>query len=169
MTAPPALFLLHDMDPDMPHRLRYRRIVFALLVAASCAAMLGLMAWTLGDGGLDMADCLMLAAFAATLPWSTIGFWNAVIGLVLMRAARDPLAVAAPAALLGSGDTPITARTAILVCIRNEDTARLQAKLDAMIAGLAATGAAAKLELFLLSDSDRPAIVAAEQTLALRL
>ncbi len=46
--------------------------------------------------GLDVVDWLMLACFAVTLPWSAIGFWNAVIGFALMRLARDPTALAAP-------------------------------------------------------------------------
>ena len=38
----------------------------------------------------------MLLLFALTLPWTTIGFWNAVIGFALMSFARDPAGVVAP-------------------------------------------------------------------------
>ena len=154
-------------DRDMPQRMAWRRCIFALLVGASMAAMLGLMAHTLGDGGLDVIDWLMLGCFAVTLPWSAIGFWNAVIGFALMRLARDPTALAAPAVRLGRGDTAIAGRTAILVCMRNEDAARLQRNLTEMIAGLIAAGAAP--HLFLLSDTDRPGIAAAEEGMATQL
>jgi len=146
-----------------------RRIVFALLVVASVAAMLGLMAYTLGDGGLDIVDGMMLACFAVTLPWSVIGFWNAVIGFVLMRFTGDPMARVAPWAQLDRRDTAIAGRTTILVCTRNEDAARLHRNLADMIAGLIATGAAPHLHLFLLSDTDRPDIAAAEAGMATAL
>jgi len=153
----------------MPQKMAWRRIVFALLVAASVAAMAGLMAYTLGDGGLDIIDWLMLASFAVTLPWSAICFWNAVIGFALMRLARDPTARVAPWARLDRSDTAIVGRTAILVCTRNEDVARLQRTLIEMAAGLIATGAAAHLHLFLLSDTNQPDIAAAEEDMVTEL
>jgi membrane glycosyltransferase len=143
----------------------WRRIAFALLVAASVAAMLGLMAYTLGDGGLDIVDGLMLACFAVTLPWSAIGFWNAAIGFALMRFS-DPAARVASWARPGCGSTAIAGRTAILVCTRNEDAARLQGNLGEMLAGLIATGAAPHLHLFVLSDTSQPDFAAAEQRMA---
>ena len=150
----------------MPQKMTGRRIVFAVLVAVSVAAMLGLMAYTLGDGGLDIVDWLMLACFAVTLPWSVIGFWNAVIGFALMRFTGDPMARVTPWARSEGADTAIAGKTAILVCVRNEDAARLQRNLAEMAAGLIATGAAAHLHVFLLSDTNRPDIAAAEQDMA---
>ncbi|TXL70072.1 glucans biosynthesis glucosyltransferase MdoH [Vineibacter terrae] len=169
MTGPAPSIPPHRDRIDMPQKMAWRRIVFALLVTASVAAMLGLMAYTLGDGGLDIVDWLMLACFAVTLPWSAIGFWNAAIGFALMRFARDPAALAAPAVRLGRSNAAISGRTAILVCTRNEDVARLQLNLTEMTAGLIATGAAPHLHLFLLSDTDQPGIAAAEEGMAARL
>lgn len=128
--------------------------------------MLGLMAFTLSSGGLDIIDWLMLAAFAITLPWSVIGFWNALIGLCLMVFCRRPEVIASPVAALGLNDEPITTRTAILVCVRNEDTARLRRNLESMLGGLALSGAADKLHCFILSDSFQPEIASAEELLA---
>ncbi|WP_218575079.1 glucans biosynthesis glucosyltransferase MdoH [Reyranella sp. CPCC 100927] len=157
-------------DPvDMPQKMAWRRIVFALLVTASVAAMLGLMAYTLGAGGLDIVDGLMLACFAVTLPWSVIGFWNAVIGFALMRFTGDPLARVASWAGHDRRDAAITGHTAILVCTRNEEAARLRRNLVEMIAGLIASGAAPHLHVFLLSDTDRPDIAAAEAEMATEL
>ena len=53
-----------------------------------------------------------------------------------MRLARDPAALAAPAVRLEPQRTPRSPATAILVCMRNEDAARLQRNLAEMIAGL---------------------------------
>jgi membrane glycosyltransferase len=147
----------------------WRRRVFALLVMASVATMLGLMTYTLGVGGLDVIDWLILACFAVTLLWSAIGFWNAVIGFALMRLARDPAALAAPAVRLNRRNTAIAGQTAILVCMRNEDAARLQRNLAEMIAGLIETGAAPHLHFYLLSDTDQPGIAAAEESMAAQL
>ena len=158
-----------DCTARMPQKLLWRRVVFALLVLATLSAMLGLMAYTLGEGGLDWADWIILVAFAATLPWQAIGLWNAVIGLWLMRVARDPLALAAPAALLGNDEPPITTRTAILVCIRNEDPLRLERNLEAMMQGLIGRKVENRLQVFMLSDTNRPAIAGAEEQVAARL
>lgn len=144
----------------------WRRLVYAALVVATIAGLLGIMASMLSAGGLDAIDWAMLIAFGLTLPWTAVGFWNAVIGLSLMLFARDPAAAAAPAVLLGCGDTPIDTRTAVLVCIRNEDPKRLARNLGELLAGLTACPAADHLAVFLLSDSDRPDVIAAEASLA---
>lgn len=145
---------------------RWRRLGFAMATTTTFLAMLGLMAYTLAPGGLDIIDCLMLAAFAITLPWSVIGFWNALIGLSLMVFSRRPEVIASPAAALGLGNEPITERTAILVCVRNEDPARLRRNLESMLSGLATSGAADKLHCFILSDSFKPEVVDVEALLA---
>ncbi len=63
---------------------------------------------------------IFLALFAVTLPWSVVGFWNAAIGFLIMSGARDPVAAVNPLAARIRGDEPVTASTAILMCIRNE-------------------------------------------------
>jgi len=69
-----------------------RRALFAALVAGTMIGMLWLAAVALSPGGLDVADIALLVLFALTLPWQVIGLWNAVVGLVIMRACRDPAA-----------------------------------------------------------------------------
>jgi membrane glycosyltransferase len=154
-------------NPPIPSAgtMRARRIAFSLLVLATVASLLGLMAHALDADGLDFVDAAVLAAFGLTLPWTAVGFWNAVIGLVLTSMRGDPAATVAPAILLGREPTPIDTRTAVLVCIRNEDPQRLERNLREMATGLIATGQAAHLAVFVLSDSDRPAIVTAEEAI----
>ncbi len=149
--------------------LRARRIGFAALVCVSAAALLALMAATLFTTAPDAIGVAMLLLFALTLPWTTIGFWNAAIGFLLMIFARDPAALVAPHLRHAAGGTAIAARTALLVCIRNEDTGRLLRNLGWMLEGLVATGEARWFQLYILSDSDRPAIAAAEQGVAAAL
>ena len=63
---------------------------------STIAALLALAAYALSAGGFGVADALLLLFFALTLPWSVIGFWNAAIGFLIMRFARDPVATVLP-------------------------------------------------------------------------
>jgi len=139
-----------------------RQALFFALVAATMAALLWLMAAALSVGGLDAFDLTLLALFAVTLPWSVIGFWNATIGFLIMRFARDPTAVVCPVAAPVRGTEPITVSTAIVVCIRNESPERLIRNLKPLLTGLVAEGVGQKFHVYLLSDTDQAAIAAAE-------
>ena len=143
--------------------LRRRRTAFAAAVIGTSIALLALMAATLFISGPDPLGVAMLILFAVTLPWTTIGFWNAVIGFALMVFARDPARMVAPYLRDATGDGKLESSTALLVCIRNEDTARLSRNLTWMLEGLAASGTARWFHLYILSDSNRPEIVAAEE------
>jgi membrane glycosyltransferase len=139
-----------------------RRVVFFTLVIATIAGVLGLTAFALSADGLSSLDLLILVLFAATLPWSVIGFWNATIGFFIMRFARDPIAVVLPAARNVSGNEPITASTAILLCIRNEVPERVIRNLEPTMVDLAATGVGENFHVYVLSDTDQLAIAAQE-------
>ena len=149
--------------------LHRRRIAFAAVVTASSLALLSLMAVTLFPAGPDALGIAMLLVFALTLPWTTTGFWNAAAGYALMSFARDPEGAVAPHLRDAGNDGPIDSRTAMLVCVRNEDTARLSRNLAWMLEGLAATGEARWFHVYILSDSDRPAIAEAEARVAAAL
>ncbi len=62
-----------------------RRLLFAVLFAATMAGSLGLMALALSAGGFGIVDFAILVLFALTLPWMVAGFWNAMIGFLIMR------------------------------------------------------------------------------------
>ena len=53
-----------------------------------------------------------------------------------------------------TGSEPITAKTAILWCVRNEDTERVIRNIEPMMEGIAASGAAAQFHVFILSDTN---------------
>jgi membrane glycosyltransferase len=141
-----------------------RRALFAVLFVATTAAMLALMAFALSPSGLGAADLALLAMFALTLPWIVVGFWNAVIGFIIMRLAGDPTAAIFPVAAAVRGDEPITTSTAILLCIRNELPDRMLRNLEPMLSGLAASGAGDRFHVYVLSDTDDAAIAAMEET-----
>jgi len=144
-----------------------RRAVFTSLVFLTAALLLGLMAAALFlPAGVDGWGIAMLAGFVLTLPWTTIGFWNALIGFFLMTFARDPEGLVAPHLRSIRGDEPIHSSTAIAICIRNEDPERLTRNLSWMLERLAESGQGRWFHVYMLSDSNRPEILAAEQELA---
>lgn len=142
--------------------MRWRRRGFAALVLASAVGLFWLMARTLSTSSSDPLGIAMLVLFALTLPWTAIGFWNAVIGFLLMQFSRDPVAVVAPDLDLGDADDQIVNSTALLICIRNEDTQLIRRNLEWMLDALFATGQAHHFHLYMLSDSNQPEIAAAE-------
>ncbi|AXS39344.1 glucans biosynthesis glucosyltransferase MdoH [Breoghania sp. L-A4] len=142
-----------------------RRHLFAGLVAGCVAGLAALMAYTLSPGGLTGAEAVMLALFIITLPWMVIGFWNALLGLVLLRATRNAAEAVNPALARVLPVAEITTRTAILSCIRNEDTARIHRNLEAMLEGLARAGHEGAFALYVLSDTSWDDVALAEEAM----
>ncbi|MEA3639668.1 MAG: glucans biosynthesis glucosyltransferase MdoH [Lamprobacter sp.] len=140
-----------------------RRFLFAGLVVLTTSAALGLMIWALQAGGFDGLDVLLVLCFAMTLPWTVIGFWNAVIGLLIMRFSADPARAVCPLLAAADDSSPIDSSTALLSCIRNEDAVLVARNLDRMIDELVGAGVAAHFKVYVLSDSTWPEVIAAEE------
>src|SRR5258708_31714201 len=79
-----------------------------------------------------------------------------------MRAANRAAVVTRVSAKV-RGDEPITAKTALLWCVRNEDPGRVIRNIEPMMEGIAASGAADKFRFFILSDTNYPEIAATEE------
>ena len=141
----------------------WRRRLFAGLVVLTIALALLLMVWTLQAGGFDGLDTLLVLCFAITLPWTVIGFWNAVIGLLVMRLAAEPARAVCPLLAPLDDQSPIDSSTALLSCIRNEDATAVARNLDQMIDELADAGVAEQFHVYVLSDSTWPEVIAAEE------
>ncbi|MBA4033011.1 MAG: glucans biosynthesis glucosyltransferase MdoH [Bradyrhizobium sp.] len=140
-----------------------RRAIFATLFSVTMAGSLALAALALSPGGYGILDLVALLLFAATLPWMVAGFCNAVIGFVIMRFSPDPVAAVIPAAGLIQGNEPVTASTAILLCVRNEQPARIIRNLEPMLDGIDASGYAERFHLYLLSDTNDSDFAAVEE------
>jgi membrane glycosyltransferase len=145
------------------HDIVGRRVLFVVLFAFTMAGSLALAALALTPGGFDTIDIALLVLFAVTLPWMVAGFWNAVIGFLIMRFAADPIAAIVPMAARIRGDEPVTVSTAILLCIRNELPERMIRNLEPMLAGLDAAGCGERFVLYALSDTSDARIAASEQ------
>jgi len=140
----------------------WRRVLFFACVTATMVGFIWLAAFALSPGGFGALDLVLLVLFAVTLPWYVIGFWNAAIGLAIMRFAADPVATVTPVVRCVRGDEAIIASTAILLCIRNEPPDRVAGLLDPMMEGLAARGVSERFHLYILSDTDDAAVATAE-------
>lgn len=143
--------------------LRRRRWLAAGLNLAGLALVLA-GAWRmLSPAGISASDAVILGCIAIGAPWTIMGAWNAILGLWLLHGTRDGLGRAAPHLAAGDSDAPIVARTAVLLCLRHEDADRALARLAEVRRSLDATGQGAAYDLHILSDSQDPAAVAAEE------
>lgn len=144
--------------------LRRRRALFALAAGLTFAAAVLAMARLLGGDGLAATDLVLLVCFAAMLPWNVVGFWNAAIGLAVLRFRPDPVGHVTPAARAPAAGA-LRSRVAILMPVRDEDPDRVLRHLESTVASLDATGEGGRFEVFLLSDTRESATAAAEEAL----
>jgi len=140
-----------------------RRALFATLVLLTIAGLLALAGRALSAGGFGVLDALLLALFACTMPWSVIGFWNAMVGFLVMRFASDPVGVVNPSARRVRGDEPITASTAIAIFVRNEPPERVVRNLDALLSEIDGAGVGDRFHLYVLSDTSMSEVGALEE------
>ncbi|MEW6257099.1 MAG: glucans biosynthesis glucosyltransferase MdoH [Pseudomonadota bacterium] len=147
---------------DEVRRLRRRRGIMLALNLATLGLVAACAAWIAAAGGWTAADIILVLCVVAITPWHAIGFWNAMAGLILLHATRAGVDRTAPFLKLGEGDAPIVVRTAILMTLRNEDPQRALSRLRAVKAELDRSGQGALFDYFVLSDTSRPDIAAAE-------
>lgn len=145
-------------------RVLFRRRVFVAALNLGALAALGwALSRLLGAGGWSVADGVIFAAFMIGAPWTIMGFWNAVIGLLLLHGGRGGLAATSPHLAAAEADAPLRERTALTMFLRNEDAERALSRLAATKRSLDATGEGARFDVFVLSDSSDPEIAAAEE------
>jgi membrane glycosyltransferase len=142
-----------------------RRAIFAVLFIVTMTASLWLAAVALAPGGFGILDIAALVLFALTLPWMVAGFLNAVIGFIIMRFNADPATAVLPLNARIRGDEPVTASTAILLCIRNELPLRIIRNLEPMLAGIEAFGYGERFHLYVLSDTSDAELAVKEEAL----
>ena len=146
--------------------LRRRRLTVLLLNVGTYILLMWGVVLVLAAGGWSAFDSVLLAAFAIGSPWTVLGFWNAAIGLWLLHGVRNPLAKVAPFAKAGDSETPIIVRTAVLMTLRNENPARAFLRLRTVKQSLDETGFGGQFSYFILSDTNDPAVAAAEEEAA---
>jgi membrane glycosyltransferase len=127
------------------------------------------MSLVLGGRGWSPPTIAFMTIYLIGLPWTLLGFWNSAIGFVILRLSQDPVGYTNPAIRRTPPDSPIVTRTAICLCVRNEDVAAAFGRLRVMIQSVAATGQGAQFEFHVLSDTSRPEIATAEEAAVERL
>lgn len=142
-----------------------RRLAFAVLVLAGMAGLAATFTAVFAADGFSVIDLALTLLFCVSLPWLVIGFWNSVIGFVLLCRGERGLRSILPLAGLTDTDAPVTARVAIAVPIHEEDPELVFRHLRTSIASLDATGAAAAVDIFILSDTRSDDTAAREQAL----
>ncbi len=135
-----------------------RRALFLLLVLAIMAGLVALAVAVLAPGGWTVWEVLILACFLGTVPWSALSAANSLVGLVILLATRDPPAAVLPA-LRAARPGPPRGRTAIAICIRNEDMGAVLPPLGRLMDGLPV----AAFDLWVLSDTPAGEAAMAEE------
>ncbi|KAB0267757.1 glucans biosynthesis glucosyltransferase MdoH [Microvirga brassicacearum] len=141
----------------------------SLVLALNTITYLGLAFWLgsiLGAQGWSAVDVALFGCFLAGTPWAVLGFWNAVIGLWLLRATKDPILQVAPCVAAGGSEDPLRVDTAILLTLRNEDPARALKRLRIVKQSIDATGAGDRFSYFILSDTNDAVVAIEEEAMA---
>lgn len=139
-----------------------RRLAMLAFVLVVSIAILILATASVRADHWSIGWTVILICLAGQLPWGVIGFCNGFLGFAIATFARDPLKVAAPHAAVGEDKTALTTSTAVLMCIRNEDTAAVFLRLGLIARELIATGEGRAFHLHILSDTNIDTAGAAE-------
>lgn len=129
--------------------------MFLTLVMGSMAGLIVLAFFALDVPGKTANNVALLLLFSLTTPWLALGFWNAIIGLVIMQTGRDPVR--------GPRRGTAVPSTAILMCVRNEPPERVVLNLDSMMAEIEAAGCSKNFHLYVLSDTSRADMIVDEE------
>jgi membrane glycosyltransferase len=136
-----------------------RRVLFFSLTFMTSFFLSGLMWDILRANGFTALEKTSLGLFFILVTWITGAFWTALIGFVIRLRGRDNAVIHADEVV---GHTLI-GRTAVVMPIYNEDTQRVFAGLDIIWSSLKAERQQAMFDLFILSDTRKPEIAAAEE------
>jgi membrane glycosyltransferase len=147
-----------------------RRATFFSFVGLGTVVGTWLMYAYLSDNdGMRWSEWALLATFIPLYYQLNVGFWTAIFGMWLMnRPKADPLNLWHT---LKADDcrAEITANTAIIMPVFNEDVTRVFEGLRAMYLSLEQTGHAQNFDFFILSDSNQTSQWIEEETAWLEL
>ncbi|HJS88800.1 MAG TPA: glucans biosynthesis glucosyltransferase MdoH [Steroidobacteraceae bacterium] len=146
-------------DGKLRRAARWRRALFFTVTLLTAAAATAMMCDILAANGLTGLEKAGLVLFYILFVWITGAFWTALAGFLIRLRGGDPLTLR-PEELAGR---PVAGRTAIVMPIYNEDTARVAAGLDVIWSSLSRLPEQAAFDLFILSDTRKLEIAAAEE------
>ncbi len=143
-------------------RARWRRLLLLVLVLITAAAGTFLVVPVVSSRGPDWLKIAFLPAFVLLFAWAALSFWAGVFGFVLGVLRLHPVTLRrrGPA----DGEVPeLTARTAILMPVYNEDPEEVFTRLRAIYRSLDSTGRLDAFDFFVLSDTTKMEIAQQEE------
>jgi membrane glycosyltransferase len=149
------------MDADRKWRRagHWRRALFLALTLLTAGAATAMMGDILAANGLTFLKRAGLVLFYILFVWITGAFWTALAGFIVRLRGGDRFALK-PEELAGR---PLAGRTAVVMPIYNEETARVMAGLDVIWSSLTRLPEQGAFDLFILSDTRKLEIAAAEE------
>jgi membrane glycosyltransferase len=149
-----------DADRKWRRAAHWRRALFLTLTLLTAAAATAMMGDILAANGLTGLKWAGLVLFYILFVWITGAFWTALAGFFVRLRGGDRLELKPQPELAGR---PLAGRTAIVMPIYNEETARVMAGLDVIWSSLARLPEQGAFDLFILSDTRKLEIAAAEE------
>jgi membrane glycosyltransferase len=165
MTQPSAPARLAGIPPK--GIARTRRITFLVLVGLGTILGTWLLGKYLSTGGWRKAEMLLLLVFVPLYYQLNVGFWTALTGVWLQnRTRKDPIDLWRS---IEDDDSQLSASTAIIIPVYNEDVTRVWEGLRSTYLSLQKTGELENFDFFVLSDSDKTNKWVEEETAWLEL
>ncbi|MEP7246719.1 MAG: glucans biosynthesis glucosyltransferase MdoH [Gammaproteobacteria bacterium] len=137
---------------------RRRSLFFGMTFLSAILASL-LMLDILNANGLTVAERIALPLFFILFTWIAGAFWTALAGFIIRLKGRDP-------AVMHPDDVAsytLGTRTALIMCTYNEDVASIAACIDSIWSSLKAEPQQGSFDFFILSDTRKADIAAAEE------
>ena len=136
-----------------------RRLLFFGLTFSSAFLASYLMLDILQANGLTFPERLALVLFFTLFTWIAGAFWTAIAGFIIRLTGR-PRAFMHPDDV---ADQTVKSRTALVMCVYNEDPKHFAAGVDAIWTSLQKQPDQAHFDFFILSDTRKPEIAAEEE------
>jgi membrane glycosyltransferase len=140
-------------------RTAVRRTLFFGLTFLTSIGASALLFDVLQANGLSGVELVGLALFFGLFTWIAGALWTAIAGFFVRLAGRDPAGID----VRPLSGKPLHTRTAVVMPIYNEDTARVAAGLDATWTSLRREPQQGAFDLFILSDTTDADIAAEEE------
>jgi membrane glycosyltransferase len=137
-----------------------RRAVLLVLIACATVGASVLLAKAHPMPDAPVLHALEIGLFSLLFAWVSAGFFTALMGF-FAQLRHDPHTLS----LAGLQNRPlhVDARTAVIMPICNENVSTVFAGLRATCESLAGTGMSSLFDVYVLSDSSDPAVIAAER------
>ncbi len=147
----------------------WRRGLYSTMVVSSSVTGGWIMLEILRPNGISVLEALLLLLFTVTFSWVSAAFCSALIGFILQMFRLDPYSLRRQpssnrlaSTLTSALASPLTSRTAIVMPVYNEDTARFIAGFESTLRSLAATEQFQAFDFYVLSDTQDPDLIDAE-------